>query len=115
MESLYNLLRIVHGNYQTYPVMKAVVLLVMAPMSKDIIAQKRKINFTWNTLSWEEASTLANFCKNKGVVVMLTYPDIMTGGYMTGRFYTGDMSANYKLWCENRHIVTNVTCNFIEM
>lgn len=84
-------------------------------MSKDIIAQKRKINFTWNTLSWEEASKLANFCKNKGVVVMLTYPDIMTGGYMTGRFYTGDMSANYKLWCENRHIVTNVTCNFIEM
>lgn len=35
-------------------------------MSKDIIAQKRTLNFTWTMLSWVEASKLANFCKNKG-------------------------------------------------
>ena len=45
-------------------------------MSKDIIAQKRTLSFTWTMLSWAEASKLANFCKNKGAVVMLTYPDI---------------------------------------
>ena len=37
-------------------------------MSKDIIAQKRTLSFTWTMLSWAEASKLANFCKNKGAV-----------------------------------------------
>lgn len=32
-------------------------------MSKDIIAQKRTLNFTWTMLSWVEASKLANFAK----------------------------------------------------
>lgn len=84
-------------------------------MSKDIIAQKRTLNFTWTMLSWVEASKLANFCKNKGAVVMLTYPDIMSGGYMTGRFYTGDMSADYSLWIDETKRVTNISCSFIEM
>lgn len=84
-------------------------------MSKDIIAQKRTLNFTWTMLSWVEASKLANFCKNKGAVVMLTYPDIMLGGYMTGRFYTGDMSADYSFWTDGTQRVTNVSCSFIEM
>lgn len=34
-------------------------------MSKDIIAQKRTLSFTWTMLSWVEASKLANFA-NKG-------------------------------------------------
>lgn len=84
-------------------------------MSKDIIAQKRTLNFTWNFLRWAESSKLANFCKNKGAVVMLTYPDVMTGTYTTGRFYTGDMSAEYRIKSVNDIIVTNITCSFIEM
>lgn len=32
-------------------------------MSKDIIAQKRTLSFTWTMLSWVEASKLANFAK----------------------------------------------------
>lgn len=84
-------------------------------MSKDIIAQKRTLSFTWTMLSWAEASKLANFCKNRGAVVMLTYPDIMAGGYMTGRFYTGDMSADYSLWIDETQRVTNISCSFIEM
>lgn len=32
-------------------------------MSKDIIAQKRTLNFTWTMFSWVEASKLANFAK----------------------------------------------------
>lgn len=46
---------------------------------------------------------------------MLTYPDIMSGGYMTGRFYTGDMSADYSLWIDETQRVTNISCSFIEM
>lgn len=84
-------------------------------MSKDIIAQKRTLSFTWDFLSWAEASKLANFCKNKGAVVMLTYPDVMTGTYTTGRFYTGDMSAEYRIPSVNDITVTNITCSFIEM
>lgn len=83
-------------------------------MQKDIIAQKRTLNFTWDILSWSEASKLANFCKNKGAAVMLTYPDIMAGTYLTKRFYTGDMSAEYGLWGKNQY-VKNITCSFIEM
>ena len=84
-------------------------------MSKDIIAQKRTLSFTWSFLSWAEASKLANFCKNKGAVVMLTYPDVMTGTYTTGRFYTGDMSAEYRIPSMSDITVTNITCSFIEM
>lgn len=84
-------------------------------MSKDIIAQKRTLNFTWNQLTWSEASKLANFCKNKGVVVQLTYPDVMANCYITKRFYTGDMSADYGLWDYKNQYVTNISCSFIEM
>lgn len=85
-------------------------------MSKDIIAQKRTLNFTWTMLSWAEASKLANFCKNKGVAVMLSYPDVMAGSYITKRFYTGDMSADYGLWDDHKNqYVTNISCSFIEM
>lgn len=84
-------------------------------MSKDIIAQKRTLTFTWNQLTWTETSKLANFCKNSGVVVLLTYPDIMNGTYTTGRFYTGDMTASYGLWDYKNQYVTNITCSFIEM
>ena len=84
-------------------------------MSKDIIARKRTVTFTWSQLIWAEASKLANFCKNKGAVVMLTYPDIMAGAYITKRFYTGDMSADYSLWNGKNQYVTNISCSFIEM
>lgn len=84
-------------------------------MSKDIIAQKRTLNFTWNMLTWAEASKLANFCKNKGAAVMLTYPDIMAGSDVTKRFYTGDMSAEYSIWSNKEKRVTNISCSFIEM
>ena len=84
-------------------------------MTKDIIAQKRSLTFTWNYLTWTEASKLANFCKNKGVVLYLTYPDIMAGTYTRGRFYTGDMIANYGLWDYKNRYVTNISCSFIEM
>lgn len=84
-------------------------------MSKDIIAQKRTLNFTWRQLTWAEASKLANFCKNKGAVVYLTYPDIMAGTYTQGRFYTGNMTADYSLWNYKEQYVTNISCTFIEM
>lgn len=84
-------------------------------MSKDIIAQKRTLSLNWSMLTWAEASKLANFCKNKGAVVMLTYPDLMSGTYTTIRCYTGDMTAEYKIWNDSMQYVTNVVCSFIEM
>lgn len=84
-------------------------------MSKDIIAQKRTLNFTWSYLTWAEVSKLANFCKNKGAAVMLTYPDIMAGTNTTIKCYTGDMSAEYSLWDSKNKYVTNISCSFIEM
>lgn len=84
-------------------------------MHKDIVAQKRALKVKWGAMSWEEASQIVQMCKNKGVVVSLTYPDIMAGGIITKEFYTGNCTAPYKIWTNERKIVENVMCDFIEI
>lgn len=85
-------------------------------MQKDVVARKRTLACTWNAMSWKEAHGLTQFFKNRGIIVAVTYPDIMEGCYITKRFYTGDISAKYALWDEvnQRFIVSDVTCDFIE-
>lgn len=84
-------------------------------MSKDIIAQKRTLTFGWQNLTWTAATKLSSMCKNQGVVLLLTYPDIMTGKFVTGRFYTGDFSASYRINSISDIMVTDIECSFIEM
>ncbi len=82
-------------------------------MHKDIVAQKRKLVCKWAAMTWKECSVIANFMKNKGVEVSLTYPDIMAGNYITKVFYTGDMSVPYFDW--SRELVESASCDFIEI
>ena len=82
-------------------------------MHKDIVAQKRKLVCKWAAMTWQECSVIANFMKNKGVEVSLTYPDIMAGNYITKVFYTGDMSVPYFDW--SRELVESASCDFIEI
>ena len=82
-------------------------------MHKDIVAQKRKLTCKWPAMKWSECSIIANFMKNKGVKVVLTYPDIMTGTYISKNFYTGDMTVPFFDW--SRELVESAECHFIEI
>ncbi len=82
-------------------------------MHKDIVAQKRKLVCKWATMTWAECSIIADFMKNRGVKVVLTYPDIMTGTYISKDFYTGDMTVPYFDW--TRELIESASCDFIEI
>ena len=85
-------------------------------MSKDIIAQKRTLTFTWGILTIAEASRVAQLCKNKGAAVYLTYPDILTAKTVTGRFYTGDLTGGSYIIPKVSDIhINGLSCSFIEM
>lgn len=82
-------------------------------MHKDTVAQKRKLTCKWGAMTWSECSVIANFMKNRGVMVQLTYPDILQGEYITKTFYTGDMTVPYFDW--SRELVESASCDFIEV
>lgn len=84
-------------------------------MHKDIVAQKRTLKVKWGSMSWSEAALIVNYCKNKGVQVQLTYPDVMSGGMITKDFYTGDCTVPYHFWFDGSQKVESVSCDFIEI
>lgn len=85
-------------------------------MQKDIIAQKRTLTFTWGILPLNDASIVMQLCKNKGAVVWLTFPDILTAKIATMRFYTGDMSnADYLIPNASDIRINGMSCSFIEV
>ena len=59
---------------------------------------------------------IIQLCKNKGAVVMLTFPDILTNKMMTIQFYTGDLSsASYYISDADDIYVNGMSCGFIEI
>ena len=85
-------------------------------MQKDIIAQKRTLTFTWGILPLNDASIVMQLCKNKGAVVWLTFPDILTAKIATMQFYTGDMSnADYLIPAASDIRINGMSCSFIEV
>lgn len=84
-------------------------------MHKDVIAQKRILKIKWGRCTWEEAMRIANYCKNKGTEIEVTYPDIMEGGMVTKTFYTGDITVPYDVWYGDTTKVSSVSCDFIEV
>lgn len=84
-------------------------------MQKDIIAQKRTLSFRWDRLTWNDAATLAQMCKNSGVIIPVTFPDLMENQTITKQFYTGDFESDYSFWSANERWVANIACNFIEV
>lgn len=72
-------------------------------MTKDIVAQKRTLQLSWNFLTFEQASTLLK-AVNGSPFFSVTYPDAMDGAPATRTFYVGDRTApcyslNYELSC----------------
>ena len=83
-------------------------------MQKDIIAQKRTLDFTWGILSLDEAAIVAKLCKNSGAAVLLTYPDILENKIIIGQFYTGDLTNGSYIVLDDIYI-NGLSCSFIEM
>ena len=84
-------------------------------MHKDIVSQKRTLKCKWNACEWGIASQIIGYCKDQGVQIAVTYPDLMSGGMITEPFYTGDCTAKYHEWSEPRKIVEYISCDFIEV
>jgi hypothetical protein len=82
-------------------------------MHKDIIAQKRKLDCSWNGLSQSEAATILQLV-NASIFMTVTYDDLMTGNEQTKTFYIGDRTAQANIWVFNGIKNTNIAFNFIE-
>jgi len=82
-------------------------------MHKDVIAQKRKLDCSWNGLSQSEAATLLQ-AVNASVFMSVTYDDPLTGAELTRTFYVGDKSAPVQIWTLNNKRFSSVSFNFIE-
>ena len=84
-------------------------------MHISVVAQKRKLIVKWPDCPWSEAMRICRYCKNSGVELSVTYPDIMAGGMLTKKFYTGDLTAPYRVWYGQNARVGSVSCDFIEI
>lgn len=82
---------------------------------KDIIAQKRKLSCTWDSLRVDDASFLAKKAKKSGPEFSMQYFDITDNAERTSKFTSGDFSCEYgTAWLPYNKVVQNVSCNFIE-
>lgn len=82
-------------------------------MHKDIVAQKRTIECSWNGLNKADAATLLQQV-NASVFMSLTYDDPMSGTEQTRTFYVGDRSAPVHIWNTSKKIFSTISFSFIE-
>lgn len=80
---------------------------------KDVVRTKRKINCTWGTLSWAEASALLNAVKT-GTNISIEYPDVLSGKFETRLFYVGDRTAPCKYVRKGKLYFSDMSFNFVE-
>ena len=81
-------------------------------MHKNRVAQKRKIQLSWNKPTKEETAAILQAFNQEYIDV--TYPDAMSGTDETRTFYVGDRSAPMKMWTVNRKIYSQVSFDIIE-
>ena len=70
---------------------EATVRTADGTLTRDRIAVKRQIEMVWNTLTWDELSTILQAMS--GVFFDLYYPDPMSGIHETKTFYVGNRSS----------------------
>lgn len=81
-------------------------------MHKNRVGQKRKINLSWNGLTWKETSTIMMAFNPEYISVK--YPDMLDGVYETRMFYVGDRSAPVKWWYNGKQIIETLSFDIIE-
>jgi hypothetical protein len=82
-------------------------------MHKDRIAQKRRLDCSWDNPTKDEASTILK-AVNGTIFMQVTYPDTMSGNYETRTFYVGDRSAPMKTWMIGNKRYSSLSFSFIE-
>ena len=85
-------------------------------MSKDVLAQKRKLEMAWNNPTKEEISsilTAVNYT-TVGAFFSVKYPDAMSGVNETRTFYVGDRTAPMKQWTVGNKVYSTLSFNIIE-
>ena len=86
-------------------------------MYKDRVGQKRKIQLGWNNPTFAEASQIVQMFNPEYVYVR--YMDLLTGGWRTAEFYTGDKNSPYRMvdgfdQTGNRTVMSTLTFDIIE-
>ena len=82
-------------------------------MFKEFIAEKRKLNCTWNYLTNAQAVTLFDAIEPN--FISIEYEDIKTGTTRTGTFYAGPASGSVTRYSSGTAVAyTDVKVNFIE-
>lgn len=87
--------------------------LLNGEMTKDLIARKRKLNCSWNTLTWSQVSQLLTAVE-QSINLTVTYPDPQIGSYTTKTFYVGDRSAPAVWLADGKEYWNGTSFNFIE-
>jgi len=87
--------------------------LLDGTMVKDVVARKVQIDVSWNTLSWEDVSTLLTAVESS-IFLTVVYPDPKVGSYQTKTFYVGDRSAPAVWLANGKEYWGGVSFTFIE-
>lgn len=84
-------------------------------MHKERVGQKVKLELAWSGLTWAETSSIMRAFNPEYISV--TYPDMLSGSYVTKQFYTGDKSAPVKWWLDHngKQIIDKLSFNIIEV
>lgn len=83
-----------------------------AYMYKNRIAQKRKINLSWNAVRPDKIKKILQAFQPE--YVMVEYFDPLEGEVVTKEFYTGDKTAPVHMWTGTNKLYSNVAFNLIE-
>lgn len=81
-------------------------------MYKNRVAQKVKLEFEFNGLTWSQVSTLLQIIDAEYFSV--TYPDMKTGTVLTKTFYCGDRECPVWTWWDGQKIISTTSFNVIE-
>lgn len=81
-------------------------------MHKNRVGQKRKLQLAWRTKNTTETSAILKAFNPEYISVR--YFDMMNNAYETREFYTGDRTANIKMWTVGRHLIETISLDIIE-
>lgn len=81
-------------------------------MYKNRVAQKVKLEFEFNGLTWSQVSTLLQIIDAEYFSV--TYPDMKTGTVLTKTMYCGDRECPVWTWWDGQKIISTTSFNVIE-
>lgn len=81
-------------------------------MYKNMITQKRKLEFEFNGLEWTEVSKILKVINSEYITVR--YPDMLTGTVQSKTMYVGDRDTDVYCWWDDKKILSSLTFNCIE-